>query len=100
MSTNNDSIWTIMIPTLETDRLVLEPLSLACEEMYYRFYTDAQASQAYGGPLTKAAAWTRLNADLGSWHLSGFGVWAIRRKHEGDLVGVCGFWQGKDWPES
>jgi [ribosomal protein S5]-alanine N-acetyltransferase len=86
------------IPTLHTERLVLLPPSVECEHLYELFYTDADASGMYGGPLTSAAAWARLAADLGAWHLQGFGVWAIQRRETGDLVGVCGFWQGKGWP--
>jgi len=66
--------------------------------VYQRFYTDADASRAYGGPLSPAAASARLASDLESWYLQGFGVWAIRRREGGELIGVCGFWQGKDWP--
>ena len=86
------------IPTLHTERFVLLPPSAACEGLYEAFYTDARASRPYGGPLTSAAAWSRLAADLGAWHLQGFGVWAIARRDTGALVGVCGFWQGKGWP--
>ncbi|NHZ78203.1 GNAT family N-acetyltransferase [Massilia sp. CCM 8695] len=86
------------IQTLHTERLVLLPPSAACEEMYESFYTDADASGPYGGPLTSAAAWSRLAADLGAWHVQGFGVWAIARRDAGELLGVCGFWQGKGWP--
>lgn len=88
----------MQIPTLETDRLVLLPPSAACDDLYQRFYTDADASRAYGGPLTPGAAWSRLAADLGSWFLQGFGVWVVQRREQGDLVGTCGFWQGKGWP--
>ena len=52
----------------------------------------------YGGPITAGAAWARQAADLGSWHLQGFGVWSLREKSSGEFVGKCGFWQGKDWP--
>ncbi len=88
----------MLIPTLETARLRLLPPSSACEQAYERFYTDEQASHAYGGPISAGAAWTRLASDLGSWHLQGFGVWAVQRKLEQDIVGACGFWQGKGWP--
>jgi [ribosomal protein S5]-alanine N-acetyltransferase len=88
----------MQIPTLSTDRLLLVPPSSACEELYERFYTDADASRAYGGPLSPGGAWTRLASDLGTWHLQGFGVWIIQRRIEGDLIGTCGFWQGKGWP--
>lgn len=52
----------------------------------------------YGGPISAGAAWARLSADLGSWYLQGFGVWAVRRQSDGEVLGTCGFWQGKDWP--
>lgn len=86
------------IPTLETERLLLVPPSIECDEAYQRFYTDGVASAHYGGPKTPGEAWARLAADIGSWHLLGFGVWAIRRKGERDSVVTCGFWQGKGWP--
>lgn len=88
----------VIVPTLETARLRLIPPSSACEASYLRFYTDAEASRAYGGPLTAGAAWTRLCSDAGAWQLQGFGVWALERKAHGDIVGTCGFWQGKGWP--
>ncbi len=89
---------TVVIPTLQSERLLLLPPSAAAEALYGAFYTDAQASHAYGGPLTAAAAWNRLAADLGAWHLQGFGVWVLSRRDGGDLVGTCGFWQGRGWP--
>lgn len=85
-------------PTLQTERLRLLPLSSACAPAYERFYTDAAASAAYGGPISAGAAWSRLCADVGAWSLQGFGVWALQRKADGDIVGTCGFWQGKGWP--
>lgn len=86
------------IPVLETARLRLVPPSVDCEAAYRRFYTDGAASAAYGGPLTAAGAWARLCADAGSWLLLGFGVWAVQRRDAGDIVGTCGFWQGRGWP--
>ncbi len=88
----------VLIPVLDTPRLRLVPPSAQCEDAYRRFYTDAAASAAYGGPLSAAAAWARLCADAGSWLLLGFGVWAIERRDAGDIVGTCGFWQGRGWP--
>src|SRR5689334_21714308 len=87
-----------MIPTLETDRLRLVPPSAAADELYRRFYTDAEASAFYGGPLSPNAAWTRLATDIGCWHLQGFGVWVAERRSDGAQLGVCGFWQGPGWP--
>lgn len=88
----------MQVPTLTTNRLRLVPLGKECEELYQRFYTSAEASKAYGGPLTPGAAWNRLASDIGTWTLQGFGVWAIHEFHGERLVGVCGFWQGVGWP--
>jgi [ribosomal protein S5]-alanine N-acetyltransferase len=88
----------MLIPTLETDLLRLVPPASHCEAAYEAFYTDAEASLHYGGPLTPGQAWARLASDLGAWHLQGFGVWALVVKSNSSIVGTCGFWQGKGWP--
>lgn len=76
----------------------LTPPDSACDSAYQRFYTDAEASAAYGGPISPSAAWSRLAYDIGAWHLQGFGVWALRRREDAAVLGVCGFWQGRGWP--
>jgi [ribosomal protein S5]-alanine N-acetyltransferase len=88
----------LSVPTLETDRLLLLPPDSECDSVYQRFYTDAEASEPYGGPLTPSGAWSRLASDIGMWQLQRFGVWVIHRRDERDLVGACGFWQGRGWP--
>jgi [ribosomal protein S5]-alanine N-acetyltransferase len=88
----------MQIPTLETRRLILEPPSVSGWPAYERFYTDAAASWMYGGPVSVSQAWARLASDVGTWHLQGFGVWLVRRKDCNEVVGTCGFWQGKGWP--
>lgn len=87
-----------MIPTIEAERFTLVAPSLECYEAYERFYTDADASAMYGGPISKEQTLARLKADLGSWGLLGFGVWVIRLKSNNHYVGTCGFWQGEGWP--
>ncbi|WP_100643427.1 GNAT family N-acetyltransferase [Alteromonas facilis] len=88
-----------MIPSLETARLKLIPPEVNCFDMYERFYTDEDASKMYGGPISKEQAWARLKADLGSWHLLGFGIWVIQSKSDNRYIGTCGFWQGHEWPK-
>jgi ribosomal-protein-alanine N-acetyltransferase len=87
-----------MIPILETSRLTLAPLSRASANAYETFYTNAAASSLYGGPISAGAAHSRLAADLGSWYLHGFGVWAVQLKSNNQCIGTCGFWQGLGWP--
>ncbi len=86
-----------MIPSIETQQLRLIPPSLDCFELYKSFYTDAIASEMYGGPIGLEQVWTRLKADIGSWYLLGYGVWVIQQKSDDSLIGTCGFWKGKDW---
>lgn len=88
-----------VIPTLETTNLNLIPPSMEAYDLYEQFYSDAAASSMYGGPIEAEQIWARLKADVGSWYLLGFGVWVIQMKSSGRLVGVCGFWQGKNWPK-
>lgn len=89
----------IMIPTIETERLRLVPPTIECLEAYENFYTDPEASKAYGGPISIEQVWARLKADVGSWYLLGFGVWMVQLKSNNSFVGTCGFWQGKQWPK-
>ncbi|MEM7053329.1 MAG: GNAT family N-acetyltransferase [Pseudomonadota bacterium] len=86
------------VPFLETERLNLTAPSAEAVDAYIEFYTDAEASYFYGGPLSIEQSWARLKADLGSWYLLGFGVWAIKNKSNGQYIGTCGFWKGKQWP--
>lgn len=88
-----------MIPILETERLRLIPPSIEHLDVYDLFYTDSEASSAYGGPISKEQVFARLKADLGSWYLLGFGVWVIQLKSDNSFIGTCGFWQGNDWPK-
>jgi [ribosomal protein S5]-alanine N-acetyltransferase len=85
-------------PTLLTPRLCLKMLGRDCALAYEAFYTDPLASAFYNGPLTPAAAWSRLASDIGVWRLQGFGVWAVHDQPSGAVLGVCGFWQGLGWP--
>lgn len=86
------------LPELETERLRLVVPTEAHVDHYNRFFTDAEASSRYGGPLTEGQAWTRLAHDRGVWHLRGFGVWVIEHRARGAALGGCGFWQGPGWP--
>ncbi|MBS0658373.1 MAG: GNAT family N-acetyltransferase [Verrucomicrobia bacterium] len=85
-------------PEIPTTRLRLLAPGPSCAEAYRRFYTDAAASAAYGGPLTAGQADARLAKDVAAWTQQGFGVWAVQRREQGDIIGTCGFWQGPGWP--
>ena len=56
----------VEIPTLTTDRLDLQPPTADAAAVYEAFYTDAEASENCGGPLTSGQTWARLTHDLGA----------------------------------
>ncbi len=90
----------MQIPTLTAERLALCPPGPMCEGAYERFFMDAQSSNGYGGaPLTASGVKARLASELDFWHLNGFGMWAIRFRDGGGIVGGCGFSQQKGWPK-
>ena len=72
-----------MIPTLETDRLILREPPSEDFPVYEAFFDDAVASAAYGGPLSSGQAWRVLATDLGHWALRGYGRWAVTVKQLG-----------------
>ncbi|KHK91094.1 GNAT family N-acetyltransferase [Novosphingobium malaysiense] len=89
-----------MIPTIETDRLVLRGPQAEDYPVYRDFFADAQASGFYGGPLPADAAWRVLATDIGHWHLRGYGRWALVTKDGNETIGGCGLWWPKGYPRS
>lgn len=86
------------IPTLHTERLILRAPHASDFDCYREFYADADASAAYGGPLTSAQAWRKLANDIGHWGLRGFGMWSLVEKTSGNMVGGCGIVWPEGWP--
>ncbi len=82
-------------PALQTARLRLMAPCADDFAAYGAFFADVEASGPYGGPLSAALAWRKLALDIGHWSLRGFGMWSIRRRDDGAMVGSCGLY----WPE-
>jgi RimJ/RimL family protein N-acetyltransferase len=87
-----------LIPTLETDRLILRGPDASDFPAYRDFYAEAAASSFYGGPLDASQAWRRLAHDIGHWALRGHGMWAVVEKASGSTIGGCGIVQPEGWP--
>jgi len=87
-----------MIPTLETERLILRELREDDFPTYANFYADSELSGFYGGPLRAEQAWGRLAMERGHWDLRGYGKWAVERRSDGAMIGGCGFWWPTGWP--
>lgn len=88
------------IPSLETKRLTLRAPQESDFSAYEKFYGDAEASKFYGGPKPSLGAWNKLAADLGHWHLRGYGMWALELRESGGFIGACGLVWPEGWPRS
>ena len=86
------------IPQIETERLILRVLAIADFDAYAGFLAN-QRSTAANDPLTRHTAWLGFCADLGHWHLRGYGIWITEEKSSGRTVGMAGFYHPEGWPE-
>lgn len=81
-----------MIPTIETERLLLRPHRLADFDAYQQMWADPDVVRFIGGkPFTREASWSRFLRQAGIWQLLGFGFFAIEEKSTGQFVGEAGF---------
>ena len=87
-----------MIPELKSQRLILRAPREDDFPVYRTFYTDADASRFYGGPMTASNAWKQLAMELGHWYLKGYGMWSLELRSSGEMIGGCGFWWPSGWP--
>jgi RimJ/RimL family protein N-acetyltransferase len=81
-----------MIPTLETDRLILRPHRREdFEAVHAMWQHPAIYTQITGKPSTREQSWARLLRYAGLWPLIGYGFWAMEAKATGRFVGELGF---------
>lgn len=81
-----------MIPTIETERLILRPHRLDEFEAYANFWADPEVVRFITGvPSTRENSWGRMLRVTGMWHLMGFGFLAIEEKATGRFLGEAGF---------
>ena len=86
-----------MIPTLTTPRLTLRGPE-ARDFPAFRDYFLSERSLYTGGPYEDAKkAWILFAAELGHWHLHGFGMWTVEL--DGAAIGLVGCWYPEGWPE-
>jgi RimJ/RimL family protein N-acetyltransferase len=82
----------MVIPTLETERLVLRAHRADDIEDCAALWGDAWVTRFIGGiPLTREEAWSRLLRYAGHWSLLGFGYWVVEEKATGKFLGEAGF---------
>jgi len=86
--------------TIETERLLLRQPKAEDFGTYTAFFSDADASRFYNGPLPEDGAWRVLASDLGHWQMRGYGRWSIVEAASGAMVGSCGLWWPGGYPRS
>lgn len=82
-----------MIPEIETARLKLRPFTVDDLDDYYRHMTsdfDVMRTLLLGRALTLAETESRLQLLIEHWKRYQFGVWVLRDRQNGDLIGQCG----------
>lgn len=87
-----------LVPTLETDRLLLRGIGQQDFEPFAAFYAT-DASRFVGGPIEPALAWRKLAGYAGGWIMRGYGHFALEEKAGGKFVGLVGPWFPEGWPE-
>jgi len=87
-----------MVPTLETARLVLRPMTMADWPGYERLMASERA-RFMGGPHRQDAAWGMFCHDVALWQLCGHGALMIEDRESGDCAGQVGLNHGPLFPE-
>ena len=87
-----------VIPTLETERLILRPMKME-DWPLYRELMQSDRALYMGGPLTLQGAWGFFCMDIAQWALMGHGALMIEVKDTGECVGQVGINHGPLFPE-
>jgi RimJ/RimL family protein N-acetyltransferase len=90
---------TLVVPTLETERLTLRAWSLDDVQPFAEMCADEELMRYVGGVMDANNAWRRLAVYVGHWTLRGYGTFALADKATGELVGYSGIYDPDGWPE-
>ncbi|MFT4716513.1 MAG: RimJ/RimL family protein N-acetyltransferase [Paracoccaceae bacterium] len=88
----------MIIPTLETDRLILRAPDPTDFEAFARFRVS-ERSIGVGGPYTRVQAFDQMCELFGHWFMRGYGRWMVAEKSSNEPLGVVGLFYPEDWPE-
>ncbi len=88
------------IPTLETERLRLRPLRRADFDDYAALHADPEVMRyfAQGILWDRARSWRHMACMIGSWQLTGCGMWAVEERASAGFCGLIGLVEAEGWP--
>ena len=87
-----------MIPTLQTERLILRGPRRTDFAPYAEFWAS-ERSVHEGGPRDPARAWEDFAAAFGLWSIEGIGCWAVEEWETGAFAGIVGLNHPIQFPE-
>ena len=90
----------MIIPTLETDRLILRGFKEQDIEPFAQMCADSEIMKyiGTGQTLSREESWRGLAMLIGHWELRKFGMWAVEEKSSGQFVGRVGLYNPEGWP--
>jgi RimJ/RimL family protein N-acetyltransferase len=80
----------IILDTIETDRLTGERIGRHHLPELMRMHTDPVVMATLNGVKTEAETTAFLEAQLAHWETHGYGIWIIRDRLDGRFVGRAG----------
>jgi len=92
------SAFSLPIPVIETDRLILRAPREDDFDALAEFMTTDR-SRFVGGPLDKPTAWRGFCGSLGHWALRGYGMWMVADQADDTPLGRVGFINHLGWDE-
>lgn len=88
----------LLLPHLETARLILRPTAAEDFDGWATFMADEESTRHLGGVQPRTVAWRGFVAMAGSWVIQGFAMFSVIEKSSGRWIGRLGPWQPEGWP--
>jgi RimJ/RimL family protein N-acetyltransferase len=82
--------------SIETDRLRLRPLAIGDLDAFVELHRDPRVTRYITAYATRGAAEARLREIESEWRERGHGIFAVRERESGEVLGRAGL---KYWPQ-